>query len=93
LDERLISELRHVSSLAALYLIAFFVQLYRWFPSIGRARLNTSCVIGTASTAEAFTRRIRAMGIRNRPTAPRSQWQNGHAERLIGSIRRECLIM
>jgi transposase InsO family protein len=35
--------------------------------------------------------RIRAMGIRDRPTAPRSPWQNGHVERLIGSIRRECL--
>ena len=41
--------------------------------------------------AEAFTRRTRAMGIRDRPTAPRSPWQNGYAERLIGSIRRECL--
>ena len=40
---------------------------------------------------EAFTRRIRATGIRDRPTAPRSPWQNGYAERLIGSIRRECL--
>ncbi len=30
------------------------------------------------------------MGIRDRPTAPRSRWRNGHAERLIGSIRREC---
>jgi transposase InsO family protein len=40
---------------------------------------------------EAFTRRTRAMGIRDRPTAPRSPWQNGYAERLIGSIRRECL--
>jgi transposase InsO family protein len=40
---------------------------------------------------EIFTRRIRAMGIRDRPTAPRSPWQNGCAERLIGSIRRECL--
>jgi transposase InsO family protein len=40
---------------------------------------------------ETFTRRIRAMGIRDRPTAPRSPWQNGCAERLIGSIRRECL--
>src|SRR5450631_3315897 len=38
-----------------------------------------------------FTRRLRAMGIRDRPTAPRSPWQNGHTERLIGSIRRECL--
>jgi len=31
------------------------------------------------------------MGIRDRPTSPRSPWQNGFAERLIGSIRRECL--
>ena len=37
---------------------------------------------------EVFTHRIRAMGIRDRPTAPRSPWQNGYAERLIGSIRR-----
>jgi transposase InsO family protein len=36
-------------------------------------------------------RRLRAMGIRDRPTAPASPWQNGYAERLIGSIRRECL--
>ena len=34
---------------------------------------------------------IRAMGIRDHPTAPRSPWQNGHVERLIGSIRRESL--
>jgi hypothetical protein len=40
---------------------------------------------------EVFTRRVRSMGIRDRPTARRSPWQNGHAERLIGSIRRECL--
>ncbi len=45
---------------------------------------------------QVFMRRLRAMGIRDRPirdrpTAPRSPWQNGHSERLIGSIRRECL--
>ncbi len=39
----------------------------------------------------AFVRRVRAMGIRDRPVAPRSPWQNGYAERLIGSIRRECI--
>jgi len=39
----------------------------------------------------AFVRRLRAMGIRDRPTSPRSPWQNAHAERIIGSIRRECL--
>jgi transposase InsO family protein len=31
------------------------------------------------------------MGIRDRPTAPASPWQNGVAERLIESIRRECV--
>jgi transposase InsO family protein len=39
----------------------------------------------------AVTRRLRAMGIRDKPIAPASPWQNGFAERLIGSIRRECL--
>ena len=40
---------------------------------------------------EAYLKRLRAMGIRDHPTAPRSPWQNPDAERLIGSIRRECL--
>jgi transposase InsO family protein len=44
-----------------------------------------------ASYGHAVTRRLAAMGIRDRPTAPRSPWQNGQVERLIGSIRRECL--
>jgi transposase InsO family protein len=43
------------------------------------------------SYGHAVVRRLSAMGIRDHPTAPRSPWQNGHAERLIGSIRRECL--
>jgi transposase InsO family protein len=38
-----------------------------------------------------FVRRVRAMGIRDHPIAARSPWQNGYAERLIGSVRRECL--
>ena len=37
------------------------------------------------------TRRLRAMGIRDKPIASGSPWQNGFAERLIGSIRRECV--
>ena len=37
------------------------------------------------------TRRLRAMGIRDKPIAPASPWQNACAERLIGSIRRECV--
>jgi transposase InsO family protein len=37
------------------------------------------------------TGRLRAMGIRDKPVAPASPWQNGFTERLIGSIRRECV--
>jgi transposase InsO family protein len=40
---------------------------------------------------EIFIRRVRSIGIRDRPASPRSPWQNAYAERLIGSIRRECL--
>jgi transposase InsO family protein len=39
----------------------------------------------------AVTRRLRAMRIRDKPIAPGSPWQNAYAERLIGTIRRECL--
>ena len=39
----------------------------------------------------AVTRRLRAMGIRDKPIAAGSPWQNCFSERLIGSIRRECV--
>jgi len=38
-----------------------------------------------------FRRQLRTMGIRDKATAPASPWQNGFAERLIGSIRQECV--
>ena len=40
---------------------------------------------------QAFTGRVRAMGIRDRPISPRSPWQNPYVERLIGTLRRDCL--
>ena len=43
------------------------------------------------SYGPAFRDRVRVMGIEQVVTAPRSPWQNPYAERLIGSIRRECL--
>ena len=43
------------------------------------------------SYGKVYKRRLSTMGIRDRPTAPRSPWQNGYVERVIGSIRRECL--
>jgi putative transposase len=38
-----------------------------------------------------FQVRMKSMQIDEVPTAPRSPWQNPYAERIIGSIRRECL--
>jgi integrase len=47
---------------------------------------DRDCVYGAA-----VTHRLRTMGIRDKPIAPGSPWQNGFAERLIGSIRHECV--
>ncbi len=44
-----------------------------------------------ASYGAYFRRRVEAMGITQIVTAPRSPWQNAYVERMIGSIRRECL--
>jgi transposase InsO family protein len=44
-----------------------------------------------ASYGSEFCNRIEAMGITQVVTAPRSPWQNAYVERVIGSIRRECL--
>jgi transposase InsO family protein len=44
-----------------------------------------------AAYGPVFVQRLRAMGIRDRPIAPGSPWQNAYVERLIGTIRRECL--
>jgi putative transposase len=43
------------------------------------------------SYGPAFRDRVKAMGTEEALTAPRSPWQNPFVERLIGSIRRECL--
>jgi len=37
------------------------------------------------------TRRLRAMGIRDKSTAPASPWQNAYAERWVRSVKEECL--
>jgi len=50
-----------------------------------------SCGIAMRFMGESFRTRVRGMGVREVLTAPQSPWQNPYAERLIGSIRRECL--
>ena len=61
-------------------------EAYGWQQAPRYIIRDRDCVYG-----DVFLRRLRAMGIRDRPIAPRSPWQNGCAERLIGSIRRDCL--
>ncbi|HJX64132.1 MAG TPA: integrase core domain-containing protein [Polyangia bacterium] len=43
------------------------------------------------SYGDQFCRCVEGLGIQEVLTAPRSPWQNSYAERLVGSIRRECL--
>jgi hypothetical protein len=43
------------------------------------------------SDGRVFVLHLRAMGIRDRPVAPQSAWQNAYFERPISSIGRECL--
>jgi transposase InsO family protein len=47
---------------------------------------DNDCIYG-----HIYCGRLRAMGIHDLPIAPRSPWQNGFVERVIGSLRRECL--
>jgi Integrase core domain len=61
-------------------------EAYGWQPAPQYIVRDRDCVYG-----DVVIRRLRAMGIRDRPISPRSPWQNGYSERLIGSIRRDCL--
>jgi len=47
---------------------------------------DRDCIYG-----DVFRRRLAGMGIAEVVSAPASPWQNPYVERLIGSIRRECL--
>jgi hypothetical protein len=63
-------------------------EAYGWHPTPQYIVRDRDCVYGAV-----VIQRLRAMGIRDRPIAPRSPWQNGYSERLIGSIRRVVLTM
>src|SRR5262249_26162931 len=71
---------------SAEWIVGQLTEAYGWQQAPRYIIRDRDCVYG-----DVFVRRIRAMGIRDRPIAPRSPWQNGCAERLIGSIRRDCL--
>ena len=58
------------------------------------ATVDDSCYLvrdNDRAYGQSFTNRVRTMGIRDRPISPRSPWQNAYVERLIGTLRRECL--
>jgi len=62
------------------------VEAFPWDTAPGYLIRDRDCIYGSL-----FKRRVAAMGIKQVPTAKRSPWQNPYVERVIGSIRRECL--
>ena len=61
-------------------------EAYGWQQAPRYIVRDRDCAYG-----DVVLQRLRAMGIRDRPISPRSPSQNGYSERLIGSIRRDCL--
>jgi transposase InsO family protein len=62
------------------------VEAFPWGESPRYLMRDRDAVYG-----EVVKRRLRGLGIRDQPVAPRSPWQNAYVERLIGSARRECI--
>lgn len=62
------------------------VEAFPWDTAPRYLVRDNDCAYGPV-----FTSRIRAMGIRDHPISPRSPWQNPYVERLIGTLRRDCL--
>ncbi len=48
-------------------------------------------LLGSAAAVFRTRRRVAGLGVTEVLIAPRAPWQNPYAERLVGSIRRECL--
>jgi len=62
------------------------VEAFPWNTAPTYLVRDNDCAYGLA-----FMDRVRTMGIRDRPISPRSPWQNAYVERLIGTLRRDCL--
>jgi putative transposase len=62
------------------------VEAFPWDEAPRYLLRDRDCIYGTS-----FRQRVQHMGIEEIVIAPRSPWQNPYVERLIGSIRRECL--
>ncbi len=62
------------------------VEAFPWDPALKYVVRDRDQIYG-----EVFRRRVKSLGIEQVRIAPRSPWQNPYVERLIGSIRRDCL--
>jgi putative transposase len=86
LDRRRILRVEVTNHPTALWLAAQIAEVFASAPGPHLLIRDNDGAYGAA-----FRDQVRKLGIDDRPTMPRSPWQNGHVERLIGSIRRECL--
>ena len=62
------------------------VEAFPWDSAPRYLLRDRDCIYG-----QVFSQRVKSLGIKEVITAPRSPWQNAYVERVIGSIRRECL--
>jgi transposase InsO family protein len=86
LDRRALVWINVTTNPTAEWIARQITEAFPWIEAPRYLIRDRDCIYGTI-----VTRRLHAMGIRDKPIAPASPWQNGFAERLIGSIRRECL--
>jgi transposase InsO family protein len=86
LDRRDLAWINVATNPTAEWVARQLTEAFPWDGAPGYMIRDRDRIYGTV-----VIRRLRAMGIRDRPIAPASPWQNSFAERLIGSIRRECL--
>src|ERR1700726_4860126 len=86
LDRRDLAWISVTTNPTAEWVARQITEAFPWDGAPGYMIRDRDRIYGTV-----VTRRLRAMGIRDKPTAPVSPWQNGGAERLIGSIRRESV--
>src|SRR5258705_775819 len=86
LDRRGLAWINVTTDPTAEWVARQLTEAFPWDGTPGYMIRDRDRIYGTV-----VTRRLRAMGIRDKPTAPASPCQNGFAERLIGSIRRESV--
>jgi transposase InsO family protein len=84
LDRRALIWINVTTNLTAEWIARQLTEAFPWNEVPHYLIRDRDCIYGTI-----VTRRLRAMGLRDKPIAPASPWQNSFAERLIGSIRRE----